>query len=282
MDEIENEIINKSYTQLISDGFKLYAHNFLKLVLVWLVFTSLTILIDVFIVSYLTSRYFSSIALYIFFSLVGSVILSVISVITMCSVSIYLFEDYLQKDPDFNESFKNAFNERIKYPMIVFIIINLIGDSMMVIWFIMEVHVGISLSLFLINIIFIVIGIITIIIWTYYIFSIFTYNIEEIEKPLNKAMDITKGSFWKVLIILLIPTLIILFARTLFALIFGLIFYGGATDPGDPGDPSRQLEGFFLLRNFFISIPIILFGSLGICLLTPLFTQLYMKKIESK
>ena len=117
MDEIGNDLINKSYTQLISDGFKLYAHNFLKLVFVWLVFTSLTILIDVFIISYLTHRYYSSIALYIFFSLVGSVILSVISVITICSVSIYLFEDYLQKDPNFNESFKNAFNERIKYPM---------------------------------------------------------------------------------------------------------------------------------------------------------------------
>ena len=102
MDEIGNDLINKSYTQLISDGFKLYAHNFLKLVFVWLVFTSLTILIDVFIISYLTHRYYSSIALYIFFSLVGSVIFSIISVITMCSVSGYLFEDYLKKDTDFN------------------------------------------------------------------------------------------------------------------------------------------------------------------------------------
>ena len=190
MDEIVNEIIEKSYFQLISDGFKLYAHNFLKLVLVWLVFTSLTILIDVLIISYLKSRYFS-IQLYIFYSALGSVIFSIITVFTFCSVSIYLFENYLQKDPNFNESFKNAFNERIKCPMLIFIILNLIPDVTISLW-----------SMFLIGtwtiiIFFYIFAIIATVIKTYYIFSIFTYNIEDIEKPLKEARDLTKGSFWK-------------------------------------------------------------------------------------
>ena len=84
MNEIEKEIIEKSYSQLIKDGFKLYAHNFWKLVFIWLIFTSITIIIDVFIVSYLKSRYYGSISLYIFFSVLGSVIFSIITVFTLC------------------------------------------------------------------------------------------------------------------------------------------------------------------------------------------------------
>lgn len=134
MDDIEKEIIEKSYSQLISDGFKLYAHNFWKLLLIWLIFTSITIIIDVFIVSYLRSRYYRSISLYIIFSVLGSVIFSIITVFTLCSVSIYLFENYLQKDPNFIDSFKNAYNERLRFPMLIFIIINLIPDVMISLW----------------------------------------------------------------------------------------------------------------------------------------------------
>lgn len=279
MDEIVNEIIEKKYSQLISDGFKLYAHNLLKLVLIWFLFTSLSILIDVFIISFLTRRYFSNIAIYFSVSLIGSVIFSIISVITMCSVSNYLFEDYLQKDPNFNESFKNAFNERIKYPMILFIIVDLIGSFISLLVFdIMLIHMAIRFTLFLyilINILFTVIAIIITIIATYYFFSIFTYNLSEIEKPLYEAKFLTKGSFWKVLIALLIPIPILLVARIPFLLIFGFSL---------PLERRRAIgyQSSILAYRFFTSIPTLILGSLGVCLLTPVFTKQFLKNELSK
>jgi len=277
VNEIEKEIIEKSYSQLIKDGFKLYAHNFWKLVFIWLIFTSITIIIDVFIVSYLKSRYYGSISLYIFFSVLGSVIFSIITVFTLCSVSIYLFENYLQKDPNFIDSFKNAYNERLKFPMLIFIIISLIPDVMISLW---ELFLIGSFLLIIFSYIF---AIIAIVIMTFYIFSIFTYNIEDIEKPINEARNLTRGSFWKVLVVRIIPIPILIIARIPFSLIFGLIFGGG--DPESiQASPARQLgyQSFFLLYEFYFAIAIILLGSLGVCLLTPLFTQLYLKKIELK
>lgn len=118
---------------------------------------------------------------------------------------------------------------------------------------------------------------------TYYIFSIFTYNIEDIEKPINEARNLTRGSFWKVLVVRLIPIPILIIASIPYFLISGYIW------PVEPRGLSRSpvwsqvgYHGTILSYKFFHSIHIILLGSLGVCLLTPLFTQLYLKKIELK
>ena len=276
MDEIVNKIIKKSYSQLISDGFELYALNFLKLVLVWLIFTSLTILIAVFIFYPIMLLYYRNISLYALIFLLERVIFSIIAVIKICLVSNYLYDKYLQKHPNFIDSFKNAFNERLKYPMVIFIIIGLISCSAFLIVGIILGDHPTSAERTSAFIILNIIGIIMYVVITYYIFSIFTYNIEDIEKPLHEAKLLTKGSFWKVLAVQLIPIPILMVASIPFYPIYKYFWSMEHHITSNIG-----YQGFIFLFSFIFSIPFIILGPLELCLLTPLFAKQFLKEEET-
>ena len=112
---------------------------------------------------------------------------------------------------------------------------------------------------------------------TYYIFSIFTYNIEDIEKPLHEAKLLTKGSFWKVLAVQLIPIPILMVASIPFYPIFEYIW---SMEPHITSAIGYQ--GSIFLFSFIISIPFIILGPLELCLLTPLFAKQFLKKEVSE
>ena len=118
----------------------------------------------------------------------------------------------------------------------------------------------------------------SIILGTFYIFVRYTYNINDIERPIYEARLLTKGFFWKIVGVLIINMIIGIIFFYPFVLIYQYLimtvfqdFYVEAHMP-----PSNYILKF--LFNVIYDLPTIILGPLQICLITPLFTHQYLKR----
>ncbi|MFW9901986.1 MAG: hypothetical protein ACFFDY_12005, partial [Candidatus Thorarchaeota archaeon] len=122
MGEIYGDIINKKYSTLIADGFRLYRKNFKNLVLTWLVFELLYNLLYILLVDELENVYsYNNLprVLYLLHKYIITGILGLIGIIQVCSVSTFLFKKYTLVDTEFMEEFKQSINYRLKYPIFI-------------------------------------------------------------------------------------------------------------------------------------------------------------------
>jgi len=194
-------LANKSFSETIVDGFKLFFQIYKSIIIPLAFFQVLLLILDIYLFTGLrweidslgitideildnlvggtnlseseleTLSYFLIINVVQFFlqNLLGAVIIT----IAMCSVSNYVFKRYMKEDVRFIDSLKSAFNKKI------FLVILIIGICLPVS----------SLLLFFP----------AIIVFSFYIFLVFTYNLEDINNPISEARAISRGAFWKII-----------------------------------------------------------------------------------
>lgn len=285
MGEIYDEQIHKKYSTLIVDGFRLYRKNFKNLVLTWLVFKAIYNLLYVLILTDLRYHFAIFNIPTLFYRIIKYSItwgLGLIGVIQVCSTSSFLFKYYTLVDIKFMDDFRRGINSRLKYPIFIsiifFIIFGVILDLNHIIIALLESGLSGFDFVITIQIISWSIFFISLIISSIFIFVRYTYNIKDIERPIYKARSLTKGIFWKIVLILLIDAAIVLVISFLWSLfnqfLVLTVFQDIYIEAYLP--PSNYV--FIFLYRMFYNLPTIILGSLGVCLITPLFAHQYLKR----
>ncbi|MHA1273497.1 MAG: zinc ribbon domain-containing protein [Promethearchaeota archaeon] len=267
----------KRFGELISDGFQLFIENYGKIILPFLLFGILSILIRVFALTDLnwivrnlgnkvnkildkegsiSDTEFNTLTQYLVLNyltlLLDTIIDATMTVLAICSVSIFLYKKYLGKDANFSKDFKKAFNSKIFYPIIILGILTPIG--------------------------FIPIIIIGIILFIFYIFAVYTYNLEEDnESPLSRSRNLMRGSSLRIIGIFILAVLVGFIADLLYSTILNLIWPLTNDTYYSWFNPDTRNYGMIILYQLVSNIPTLLLAPLFICLLTPLFTHQKVK-----
>ena len=275
---------NKRFSDIILDGLKLFFQNYGTIILPLAFFQVLLIILDIFILTdlkwyidsiglnlsdilekfadevtltesdwnLLTSFLFLNIGLLFLENLIGAIVIT----LAMCSVSNYILKRHLHIETRFIQSFKSAFNKKI------FLVILIIG-----------ICIPLGSLLFFIP---------AIIIFGFYIFLVFTYNMEDIENPISEARSVAKGNFFKIIGIFVFNFIFIFIFSFIFNSIIDL-FLDPSSDTFSYNynlwlAPSTRNYGMLILYQILVSLVDILLAPLFICLLTSLFTSLKAKK----
>lgn len=277
-------LANKRFSDILRDGFKLFIQTYKKLILPLAFFQIILILLDIFLLtdfryylSTLETNYilimdklydgltltvnewnflgFFLILSYILIflqNLIGAVIIS----IAMCSVSTYVFRKFMKDEISFMDAFKSSFNKKM------FFVVLILGICLPLS----------SLLLF----------IPAIIVFVFFIFLVFTYNMETKRNPISEARTISKGGFWKISGVFVINVLLISLISYVFNMIFSILLNSDSASFiamfESWFDPVTRNFGMIILYGILVSFAEIIFAPLFICLLTSLFSSLKAKK----
>ncbi|MFW9987336.1 MAG: zinc ribbon domain-containing protein [Candidatus Odinarchaeota archaeon] len=276
-------LTNKSFGDVLRDGFRLFFKTYKNIILPLALFQILLIILNVFLLTdlnwYIESlgidpddifnrilqsetilpeemrTYVIYTSLTILSSFLQQLIGAIIIVIAMCSVGTYVYKIYMKEDVSFIDSFKSAFNKKI------FLVILILGICLPASYII------------IIPVIFI---------FTFFIFSVFTYNMEIDNNTLSEARAIAKGNFWKIIGVFIINFIIIFSIGYIFTLILNTsisLYSPGFFDTYTSWkDPSIRNYGGLILIDILYNIIDIILAPLFICLLTALFSSSKAKK----
>ncbi|MFX1569331.1 MAG: zinc ribbon domain-containing protein [Promethearchaeota archaeon] len=278
------DLANKSYGDILSSGFKLFFQTYGTLIIPLAVFQIVLIVLNVLLLTDLTWSIDSmgiavdevldkfieneslteselnilagfllmTLALLFLQNLIGAIVIA----IAMCSVSNYTFKRYMGEKISFIKSLKTSFNKRI------FIVVLFLG-----------ILLPISFLLF----------IPAIIIFGFFIFLVFTFNIEDVEKPIAEARAIAKGGFWKIIGVFLINVIVIFIISYFYNSLTSIIFNTNSTSfmikLSMWSSPAYRNYGMLILYQIINSTIDIIFAPLFICLLTSLFSSLRARRI---
>jgi hypothetical protein len=276
----KERIANKRFGEIITDGFNLFSKTYFQLIIPLTLFLICSIIINVFLLTdlrwYVTTLnveadfvleellldpysiseedynvIMQSLMLDLFVILLDTLIGTIITTIALCSVSLFLYKKYTENESNFVEDFKKAFNKKM------FPIVFLLG-------------LGLSLGslLFFIP---------SIIIFALFIFSIFTYNIDDIERPASKARLIAKGNYLRIIGIFIIVLIILLILDFIISLIT-VFFTVDAATYWSWYNPATRNYGMIIIDNLIGNIAEFVISPLFICLMTPLFVNSKFKK----
>ncbi|TFG19250.1 MAG: zinc ribbon domain-containing protein [Promethearchaeota archaeon] len=275
-ENIEQSVASKSFNNLLGDGFKLFFKNYSKLILPLVLFVIFSVIVRVFILtdlrwfsailskkaSYASEKFlkdpfsvsedeYNLIILDLWLSLLvdflDALILNIFTIIAMCSVSNFLYKKYIQQDPEFFDEFKKSFNLKMLKPILILGVCGSIG-----------------LILLLIP---------GILIYGYFIFLVYTYNLSNNKDQISKTRKITKGSFWNNIFIFLIPFIIISLSNAIY--MFTIDFFWNLDNDVFMSwhNPETRNYGMLILYFMIYSIIDMIFAPLFICLLTPFFAR---------
>ena len=264
-------------SDIISKGFTLFYQNYGKIILPLAFFQVMLIVLDILLLTdlrwhiqnlsisisdildkfinniTLTESEWNTLATFLILNVVilflQNLIGAIIITIAMCSVSNFLFNTYIGTETNFRDSFKSAFNKKI------FLVILIIGVC---------IPLG-SLMLF----------VPAIILFGFFIFLVFTYNMKEVEHPISEARRISKGNFWKILGIFVFNFVFIFIFSFIFEVILD-IFLNPIPDSWLA--PNTRNYGMIILYQILLNLVDIILAPLFICLLTALFASLKAKK----
>ncbi len=283
MIEDKQRFANKKFDEIVVEGFQLFARNYIILIFPMALFLITSIILQIFLLSdlkwneavlysqvspiidkistdynYIPSdaelnlviNWFS---LYILELLLSMLINFFFIILAMCSVSSYCYKTYLNEEVNFIEEFKNSFNSKIFFVILIMVIFLSLGF--------------IPLLLFIPGII----------IFGFYIFSVFTYNMEEIDNPISEARSISRGSFGRIIGMLIICSLLLMFIEFIYQLILDLMWNNNSLYISWI-NPSTRNYGMLILYDLLYQLIEIIFAPLFICLLTPLFVSCKARK----
>lgn len=268
------KIAEKSYGESISDGFRLFGKNWAKIIVPLTLFYVIYLFLKIFLLADLNWQGYvfgdiivnmdpsnlteADIAQLMNFLLIGlsaifidSIIYTLFTALAMSSVSNYLYKKYLNLDTDFVQDIKKSFNSKL------FIVLAILG-------------LGVPLG-------FLFLLIPGIIIFGLYICSVFTYQFENIEKPLKQTRLITKGAFWKIIGVFVISSLIIRVVSVFFGWLLNLVWHVDAPTLASWYNPASRRYDMLFLNELLNNLVTIILGPLFICLLTTLFTSLKVR-----
>jgi hypothetical protein len=184
--------------------------------------------------------------------MIDNIIGALFTVIAMCVVSNYLYKKYLRTNTDFNTDFKKGFNSKL---ILVLLIVGI------------GVPVGFS-----------ILWIPGIIIFGFFIFLVFTYNMEGIERPSQEARSIAKGSFRRIIAIFFICALIEYIVNLIYQTVLSYTWIIDSATINSWYNPISRNYGMIFLYDLVYDIMSILLAPLFICLLTALFASSRAKK----
>ncbi len=255
MEENSKQLLaSKSYGKILSDGFKLFSRTYVKIILPIMLLQIISILVQVFLLTDLIWIAFTTEDLLILLGILTlqSIITIFFNVICWSLVSSYVYKTYVYGKESVNlaEEIKKAFN-----PKLILVIL------------ILGLFMPIGLSMFFLFIP-------GIIIFGFYIFFIFTYNLDDTkENPIKKAKSIAKGSFRKIIFVYLIFWIIRLIFDGIYSIILSFIWDPSVATIDSWYNPATRNYGMIFLYVLIYSIVSLLFAPLFICLLTPLFAS---------
>ncbi|MFX1366552.1 MAG: zinc ribbon domain-containing protein [Promethearchaeota archaeon] len=277
-------LANKPFGDILRDGFRLFTKSYKTLIIPLALFQILLIILNIFLLTDL-NWYIASLdvdpqaiiaellssdeidpeAMRTLMTFMGLNLLSnflqnligaIIIAMAMCSVSMYAYKKYINEDVSFKDSFKSAFNKKI---LLVILILGICLPAS-------------SLMLY----------IPAIFIFTFFIFSVFTYNMEVDKNPLSEARAIAKGNFWKIIGVFLINVIIIFSIRFIYNYILNVSISLNSPDFFETYDswkvPSTRNYGGLILIEILYNLIDIMLAPLFICLLTSLFSSARAKK----
>jgi len=266
---------NKRFSEVLSEGFRFFGKNYLTLIVPLGLFLLISIIIKNLLVadmvwqsilltpaieaiiemdpSAITDEQLNLmmeyLALSLFTGFINNLVINIFNVLAMCLVSNYLYNKFIGNDKKFFSEFKKAINGKL-----IFVIL-LLG-------------VGITIGTYLFIPRFILIG--------YCSFYVFTYNSDDSNQPIKDAREIARGSFWKIIGVLVLTSLIIgiidfvfhLFIDDFLIQLYKTSWY----------DPSTRRFGIIILFDLIYFIVQLIFAPLFICLLTSLYVSLKTRK----
>ncbi|MFW9877552.1 MAG: hypothetical protein ACFFG0_31070 [Candidatus Thorarchaeota archaeon] len=277
-------LANKHYIDILKDGFRLFIRSYGTLILPLAFFQILLITLDIFLLTdfrlyienlgitydaimekllanialtefewnFLIYFLFLDVILLFLQNLIGAIIIT----IAMCSVSAYVFKKYMREDISLLDSFKLAFNYKL------FLVILIIG-----------ILLPLSSILLFVP---------AIIIFGFFIFLVFTFNMEGKKSPISEARLIAKGAFWKIIGVFVVNVLLIYIIRYFVNLLLNIIL---STDSAvfiasfeSWHNPATRNYAMILLFNILFNVVDIILAPLFICLLTVLFSTLKAKR----
>ena len=250
-------LANKSFVNVLLDGFKLFEKCYLKLILPFLLFQIISIVVqvglltDLLLLSYKQTNDITLIFLFYLTLSLQFLIRMVFSILVMCLVSKFVYKTYIGVETRLFEECKKAFNSKL------ILVILILGVCM---------GLGFSPSVLFIP---------GIIIFGFYIFLIFTYNSENTKKNfVSETKSISKGSFWNTIFIATIFIITLFFIDLVYrTYLFNILFLEAF---------NNQIYFRWLInRNYLMliiyeiitNLPSMFLAPLFICLLTPLFSR---------
>ncbi|TXT53766.1 MAG: conserved membrane protein of unknown function [Promethearchaeota archaeon] len=278
MESNTRRLASKGFGDLMKDGLNLFTRNYIKLILPLALLSVLAIVLRVVLLADLnwtvsqlgvgleeiivtdptaiSDAQIQSLFQYLIFSYLLAVLNIAIglifTVIGMCLVGTYVYKNYMTNEQNFSEEFKKAINSKIIIPILV-------------------LGVGIPLGAFLLFIP-------SIIILGFYIFSVYTYNMDTEKSTTSAAHSIEKGAFWRIIGTFIVNWLIILIAGFIINLILDFVWAPTPNQIQSWYNPSTRNYGMLILNNFINTFVDIIFSPLFICLLTPVFASQKAKK----
>ena len=272
-----HRIANKSYGNLLSDGFSLFVKTWKWAIIpIGLFFIISIVLREALLVdlrwnlsvleasispilnsdpSSITQEDLQLLLNYLMTSLglgvLELLISNIFTILALCSVAFFLYEHYNYHDTSLREGIKGAFNKKM-VPILL-----LLG-------------LGIPLGIF-------TLFIASIIIFGFFIFSVYTYQIKDIENPLKSARAYSKGAFWKIIGVFLISWLISSVINFIYQSIFDYIWPVDSFTRLSWYNPSTRRLDLLILYGLVQNLVLILVEPLFICLLTPVFSSARVK-----
>jgi hypothetical protein len=266
------KLANKGFGKILADGFRLFSKTWMKILLPLALFYVVSLLLSVLLTTdlnwqlntlqttanaimdnYLTNGVAPSSAEldilinYILFSYgvtIGDLIITTpFMVVALCSVSMFLYKCFRNQNPNFKENFKQSFNKNL-------------------LWVILILGIGMPLGA-----IFIFIP--SIIIFGLFIFTIFTYQLTEVKKPIYYGRFAAKKGFFRIIGIFIIATLIITFINFFYQPIIETFF---PLNLSWYNPVSRRYDLIFAYQ-LLLNVVSILLSPLFICLCTSLFAS---------
>jgi hypothetical protein len=268
---------NKRFGEIISDGFSLFAKLWSSLIIPFALFFIISIILKVFLftdiiwqldilgstVDSIVENFYADpnsvtefelnlMLQYLVFSfgvlMLQNMVGAITTVFVMSLVSIYVLKKYNGIDSKLIEEFKNSFNKKL---LLVILILGIFTPLGLILLFIPSI-----------------------ILFGYYIFSIYTIHFDEIKNSIKQARRFSKGAFMKIigtfLLVVVLLTLINLFYQFIIDVI--LPYEASWYNPG------TRNYGMIITSEIIYNLINILFAPLFICILTPLFASLKAQK----
>jgi hypothetical protein len=267
---------NLRFSQLLKDGFRLFAKSWLRLILVFALLLLISIIIGDLLIIDLNWRYYQiaplveaidstsmtqsdmnliteSFILSYLIPLIPSILGAIFTALAMGITAIRLYREYKGHNGKLIEGLKSSFNKNILIILILFGLIVPLGA--------------------------ILVYIPSIIILGFYVLIFFTYRDTSIESPLKEARNFSRGNFWKIIGIFFISALIPYSLNIIYQSIFGIFLnFDTATVISWYNPATRNYLMIFFADIFYYQLMSIIFSPLFICLLTPLYTSLKARK----
>ncbi|MHA1191881.1 MAG: hypothetical protein ACTSP9_06245 [Promethearchaeota archaeon] len=271
-------IANKRYNELLKDGFGLFGKSWIKIIVPISFFYVISLLIRIVLLANanwdiilleaivgplaevdpltLTESQLNSMISYIFsiwgIDILNFIIGALFTTLGLCSVAKYLYKDYLGEKISLTESMKGVFNRKIIAVLLILALAIPLGNFMLLIP--------------------------AIVIFGFYIFSIYTYQLDDNERSIKEAKSLSKGAFGKIIGTFLFSGLITLTVTIFYQMLIEIMFPVSYSTLVSWYDPANRRFDLIFIYNLMINVVPLLLEPLFICLLTPLFIQMKVRK----